>query len=101
MLVYHGHELTPIGYMDYDFQSYANLRKSIFGYVFTLGETVVSWRNIKQSCIVDSNMEAEFVAASEVAKEVVWLRKFLMELGVTVKVVDPMILYCDNSVAIA
>ena len=101
MLVYHGHELTPIEYIDYDFQSDVNLRKSTFGYVFTLGETVVSWRSIKQSCIVDSTMEAEFMAASEVAKEVVWIRKFLMVLGVIAKVVDPMILYCDKGVAIA
>ena len=38
---------------------------------------------------------------SEAAKEAVWLRKFLMELGVIVKVVDLMILYCDNSGAVA
>ena len=36
------------------------------------------------------------MAASEATKEAVWLRKFLMELGVIAKVVDPMILYCDN-----
>ena len=51
---------------------------------------------MKQSCIVDSTMEAEYVAA----KEVVWLRKFLMELKVIAKVVDPMILYYDNSGAV-
>ena len=97
MLVYHGDELAPIGYTDSDFQSNADLRKSNSGYVFTLGGAAVSWRSIKQSCIVDSSMEAEYVAASEAAKEAVWLRKFLMELGVIAKVVDPMILYCDNS----
>ena len=93
MLVYHGDELAPIGYTYSNFQSYADLRKSTFGYVFTLGGAVVSWKSIKQSCIVDSTMEAEYVAA----KEAVWLWKFLMELGVIVKVFDPMILYCDNS----
>ena len=41
------------------------------------------------------------MAASEAAKEAVWLRKFLMELGVIAKVVDPMILYCDNSGVVA
>ena len=46
-------------------------------------------------------MKAEYVAASEAAKEVVWLRKCLMELDVIVKVVDPMILYCDNSGVVA
>ena len=101
MLVYHGDELAPIRYIDFDFQLDADLRKSTSGYVFTLGGAVVSWRSIKQSCIFDSTMEAEYVVASEAAKEAVWLRKFLMELGVIAKVVDPMILYCDNSGVVA
>ena len=37
-------------------------------------------------------MEVEYVAALEAVKEAVCLRKFLMELGVIAKVVDPMIL---------
>ena len=90
MLVYHDDELALIGY---NFQSYADLRKSTYRYVFTLGGAVISWRSIKQSCIVDSTMEAEYVAA----REAIWLRKFLMELGVIAKVVDPMILCCDNN----
>ena len=101
MLVYHGDELAPIGYTDSDFQSDADLRKSTSGYVFTLGGAAVSWRSIKQPCIVDSTMEAEDVVASEAAKEAIWLRKFLMELGVIAKDVDPMILYYDNSGVVA
>ena len=34
--------------------------------------------------------------ALEKIKEAVWLRKLLMKLGVIAKLVDPMILYCDN-----
>ena len=79
MLVYYGDELAPIGYTDYDFQSDADLRKSTSRYVFTLGGAAVSWRSIKQSCIADSTMEAEYVVSSEAAKEAVWLRKFLIE----------------------
>ena len=69
-------------------------------FFFTLERETVSWRSIKQSCIIDLTMEAEYVAALEATKEVVWLRKFLIELGVIGKVVDPMILYCDNSGAV-
>ena len=97
MLVYHGNELVPIGYTDSDFQSDAYLKKSTSGYVFTLGGSVISWRSIKQSCIADSTMEAEYVAT----KEAVWLRKFLMELGIIAKVFDHMILYWDNSRPVA
>ena len=53
MLFYHGNELTPIGYTDSNFQSYADLRKSASGYGFTLGGSVFSWRSMKQLCIVD------------------------------------------------
>ena len=101
MLVCHGDELAPIGYTDSDFQLDADLRKSTSRYVLTLGGVVVNWRSIKQSCIADSTMEVEYVTTSEVAKEVVWLRKFLMELGVIAKAVDPMILYCDNKGVVA
>ena len=47
MLVYHGDELTLIGYTDSNFHSYVDLRKPTSGYVFTLGGAVVSWRSIK------------------------------------------------------
>ena len=101
MLVYHGDELAPIGYTESDFQSDADLRKSTSGYIFALGGAAISWVSIKKSCIADSTTEAKYAAVSEVAKEAVWLRKFLMEFGVIAKVVDPMILYCDNSEAVA
>ena len=46
-------------------------------------------------------MEAEYIAACDVAKEAVWLRKFLLELGVVPLAKGPIILHCDNSAAIA
>ena len=71
MLVYHGDELAPIGYTDYEFQLHVDLRKSTSGYVFTLGGALVSWRSIKQSCISNSTMEGEYMIASEAAKKAV------------------------------
>ncbi|KAA0037612.1 gag/pol protein [Cucumis melo var. makuwa] len=46
-------------------------RKSTSGSVFPLNGGAVVWRSIKQSCIADSTMEAEYVAACESAKEAV------------------------------
>ncbi|KAH9725006.1 Integrase catalytic domain-containing protein [Citrus sinensis] len=71
MLVYSGDELIPMGYTDSDFMSDKDSRKSTSGYVFTLGSGAISWRSVKQSCIVDFTTEAEYVAASEAAKEAV------------------------------
>ena len=69
--------------------------------MFTLGGATISWRSVKQSCIVDSTMEAEYVTALEAAKEVVWLRKFFMKLEVVPLVERPLALYCDSTAAIA
>ncbi|KAA0054844.1 hypothetical protein E5676_scaffold1142G00250 [Cucumis melo var. makuwa] len=46
-----------------------NVIKSTSGSVFTLNGGAVVWRSIKQSSIVDSTMEAEYVAACKAAKE--------------------------------
>ncbi|XP_070032766.1 secreted RxLR effector protein 161-like [Nicotiana tomentosiformis] len=101
MLVYHSGNLAPIGYTDSDFQSDRDSRKSTSRYVFTLGGGAISWRSIKQSCVANSTMEAEYVTASEATKEAVWLRNFLKELNVVFSVQAPIVLYYDNSGAVA
>ena len=101
MVMYGGDKLIPVGYTDSDFMSYKDMRKSTSGYVFTLGGGAVSWRIIKQKYIADSTTESQYVAACEAAKEAVWLKKFLMELGVVPASLSPIILYCDNSRAVA
>ena len=101
MLVYSGRDLIPIGYTDSDFQSDIDSRKSTSGSVFTLGGGAIVWRSIKQNCIADSTMEAEYVAASETAKEEVWLCKFLSDLEVVPNMDKPLTLFCDNSGAVA
>ena len=51
--------------------------------------------------MADSVCETEYIAASDAAKEAVWLRKFITELGVAPSLVDPVLLYYDSSGAIA
>ena len=80
MLVFQDESLVPIGYTNSDFQSDRESRKSTSGYVFTLGGGAISWRSVKQSSIAKSTMEAEYIAASEAAKEAVWLKNFLLDL---------------------
>ncbi|CAD6204194.1 unnamed protein product [Miscanthus lutarioriparius] len=45
--------------------------------------------------------EAEYIAASGAAKEGVWMRRFLIELGVFPNASSPLNLHCDNNGAIA
>ena len=82
MLVYSCEDLIPIGYTDSDFQLDLDFKKSTSGCVFTLGGGAITWRSVKQSCITDSTTEAEYVSTWEATKEVVWLKKFLSDLGV-------------------
>ena len=67
----------------------------------TLGDGAISRRSVKQSCIADSTIEAEYVVACEAVKEVVWLKKFLSNLGVVRMEQVPITLFCDNSGAVA
>ena len=46
-------------------------------------------------------MEAKYVAACEAAKEAVWYKKFLSNLGVMRMEQFPITLFCDNSGAVA
>ena len=69
--------------------------------MFTLGGGAISWRSVKQSCICQLRHEAEYVAACEAAKEAVWLKKFLSDLGV-MRIEQVLItLFCDNSGVVA
>ena len=69
--------------------------------MFTLGGGAVIRKSVKQKCIADSTMEAEYVAASEAAKEAVWLKNFLMDLGMVTNLLKSITIYCDNYGAVA
>eukprot|EP00966_Prymnesium_polylepis_P311149 7188553-Prymnesium_polylepis.1 len=56
-------------------------RYSTTGYMFTYIQAAVSWANKKQISVALSSCEAEIMALSEAAKEGVFLRRFLDELG--------------------
>ena len=64
-------------------------------------ERLYAYLQIQQSCIVDSTMEVEYVAACEVAKEAIWLKKFFSNLGVMRMEQVPITLFCDNCGALA
>ena len=68
--------------------------------MFTLGGGAISWRSVKQSCIVDSTMEAKYVATCEAAKEA-WLKKFLSDLSVVIMEQLHITLFCNNSGVVA
>jgi hypothetical protein len=100
-LVYGGEEeLVVMGYTDASCQIDQDDSKSQSGYIFMINGGVVSWKSSKQETAADSTTEAKYIAALEAAKEGVWIRKSLSELGVFSSVSSPLDLYCDSNRAI-
>ena len=75
-------ELIVNGYIDAAFQTDVEDSKSQSGYLFSLNGGVVSWKSSEQDTVVDSTTKSEYIAASDAAKEAVWIRKFITGLGV-------------------
>ena len=58
------------GFNDENWISDSNEMKSISGYVFNLGGSTISWKFVKQTCITQSTMEAEFIVLEKTSSEV-------------------------------
>ncbi|GKC55201.1 hypothetical protein Tco_1077946 [Tanacetum coccineum] len=74
--------------------------KSQTGYVFIWNGGVVGWKSSKQSTTAMSATEAEYIAASEAAMEVVYIRKFISGIGIVPTINEPIKMFCDNSAAL-
>jgi hypothetical protein len=69
------------GMTDSNFAACTDTRRSVSGYAFSLGSGAVSWKSRQQDLVTLSTCEAEYVAASEAAREAVFLRALLGEIG--------------------
>ncbi|GAA0162780.1 hypothetical protein LIER_18798 [Lithospermum erythrorhizon] len=55
-------------------------KRSTSGYMFTFVGRAVSWQSKLQKCATLSTMEAEYIAITEYAKELLWLKRFFKEI---------------------
>ena len=69
------------GYVEAYMPSDKESRRRTTGYVFTVGGTTVSWISKLQQVVPLSTMETEYVATTEASKEMIWLQRFMEELG--------------------
>jgi len=67
-------------YSDADFTGDIDTRRSTTGYIIFLAKGPISWCSRKQPIIVQSTTEAEYVAAAECCKELIYLKTLLEEL---------------------
>jgi hypothetical protein len=86
---------TLEAFTDADFANAASL-KSISGLVVRLFGNCMSWRAKRQSIVAGDTTEAELVAMSSAANEVMWTKQFCTDLGL---VANRPILWGDNKSA--
>ena len=68
-------------YADASWGACPHTRRSRFGFAVFFGRSLISWRSKLHNCICLSTAEAEYISASEVTKELMWIRGTLSELG--------------------
>lgn len=74
-------------------------RKSISGFLIECGNGPLTWSSKQQIVVALSSCEAEYIASSHCARQVLWLRSLFHELGFTQNFPTP--LYCDNQGTVA
>jgi hypothetical protein len=74
-------------------------RHSMSGYTILMCGSPVAWSARKQSIIALSTAEAEYIALTAVAREVLYLQALITELYK--RIISPIPIYCDNQGAIA
>jgi len=92
-------------YVDADYASDVNDRKSVTGMIAFWYGSPIEWCSTKQKCITKSSTEAEYIAASVVANKAKFLSMFIEELttvnhGVDMDNISPFRLFIDNQPAI-
>ena len=68
-------------YSDADWAGDLKDRKSTSGMTISLNGVLIAWHSRKQQAVAMSSSEAEYIALSDCAKEVIWIRQLLGELG--------------------
>jgi hypothetical protein len=92
--------MTPIfrSFADSDWATSAN-RKSISGYLIECGGGPLAWSSKQQTLIALSSCEAEYIACTHCARQIIWLRALFTELGYPQE--QATVLYCDNQGTVA
>jgi hypothetical protein len=87
------------GYVDSDWAGCPDSRRSTSGYVLMMNGAAVSWKSKRQSVTALSSAEAEFISASSMVQEVIYIRRLLENLGFPQNAPTP--IYEDNRTCIA
>ena len=90
-------KITIKCFVDSDWGGCPDTRRSTVGYIIHVCGCPVSWKSRLMKTVALSSCEAEFMALTESIREVMWMCRFLDELGIPYEVPE---VYCDSSSAI-
>jgi Reverse transcriptase (RNA-dependent DNA polymerase)/gag-polypeptide of LTR copia-type/GAG-pre-integrase domain len=88
------------GFVDADYGSDRESRKSTTGCLFTFNGAPIVWLSKRQTCIALSSTESEYIALAQGGKEAVWISKMYQELGLHFLTDEPICLKTDSQSAI-
>lgn len=75
------HDGHPVSFADAAYGDDANDRKSTYGHTLLLGNGAVIWASKMQRSVVTSTMEAEYSSMCQAGKNIVWVTRWMNELG--------------------
>ncbi|KAE8542213.1 hypothetical protein D1P53_001698 [Cryptococcus gattii VGV] len=96
----HSSKQVALGYVDADWGGDLDTRRSTTGYVFKVYGGVVAWKSKRQPTVALLTTEAEYMASADAAKQAIWLRLLLEDIGLGLGD-QPFQLVNDNAGAIA
>jgi hypothetical protein len=97
-LTFQGDQLDLHGYCDADFARDLDGRVSVSGVLIKAAEGAIAWYSKKQSTIAQYTAEAEYIAANQAGRDVVWVRQLCAEMGQQQQ--GPTVIYCDSQGAL-
>ena len=94
-----------LGYADVGYLSDPHKARSQIGYIFTYGDTVISWRSVKQTMVATSSNHSEILVMHKASRKCVWLRSMIQHIrkscGLSSINNNPTVIYEDNAACIA
>ncbi|GAA0173952.1 hypothetical protein LIER_27447 [Lithospermum erythrorhizon] len=96
-ICYGGNKDDLAAYSDSDLAGDIDTMKSTSGYLFTYGRVAISWQSKLQKCTTLSTTEVEYIIVTEYCKEMLWLKRFSEELGLSQQ---KFVVQCDSQSAI-
>ena len=85
-------------YSDSDYASDKETRRSVYGYFVYFCGVPIAWRSKRMRSVVQSTAEAEYIALSEVVKELKFITQLLETMKIQVEI--PITVYVDNDRAV-